>query len=178
MQIPVIWIKKISVNLLNTVIVCRLIFYLLKLKLTDFVNNFCFQKLFPLPPFLPWLCHRILTSTQKARTGENIAAESCWVTLCNRKQVCRRSNHPHPLLSEYTRLCFPPTSFTKSLYTFHFSLLPFSVSVCIFSRPWRRCRRPEFPCKHHRQSYNISSNAQADQRSSFKSGKSSLAPEC
>lgn len=49
-----IFIKKISANLLNTVIVCSLsVNYshpLLQLKLTDFVNNFCFQKTFSSPP--------------------------------------------------------------------------------------------------------------------------------
>lgn len=92
--------KKISVILLNAVELLTLPPQTQVLYRSCFVNNFCFQKLFPLSLFLPWLCHRILSSIQK--TGEKTAVESCWVTLCSRKQAYRRSNNPDPLPSEHT----------------------------------------------------------------------------
>lgn len=72
----------------------------------------------------------------------------------------------------------PLRSLNLCIHSISLYCLFFPSPICIFGRPWRQRRRPEFPCKHHRQSCNIGSNARVDQRSSFKSGKSSLAPEC
>lgn len=106
--------------------------YLLKLRLTDFVNNFCFQKLFPLPPFLPWLCHRILSSPRK-REQEQTLQQKAVESHCVAGSRLAGDQTVLALYSVNTlRLCLPPTSFTKALYTFHLSSLHFFSSVLHF----------------------------------------------